>query len=236
MLPMSFNPENFGLKRDYLYEILATTYSITDDETSIKPNTSCMGIRLIEGNKLQITPFYTTSTYKNLKANSIITINFVDNTYLYALAALKDPNSPIGLSDFPSKYYSFKYLEPLAMDIPYIKKAWGILICKVLQEFQKTKRDDLGEIFIPVFKLDVIFTEKIQESYKLFNRAENLALETIILATRLKIAKEQQNQRLIFKLHEKMRDHMKNIGRFGKNERVLKAIELVRNYISKLID
>ena len=233
---MNFNPESFGLKREQLYEILATSYFITDDGSAIKPNASCMGIRLIEGNKLQISPFYSTTTYKNLKDNSIITINFVDDIYLYALTALKAPNSPIGLAEFPSKYYAFTYLETLKRDIPYIKKSWGILACKVSEEFQKTKRDDLGEIIIPIFKLDVIFTKKFQESYKLFNRAENLTLEIIILATRLKIAKEQQNRHQFFILHEKMREHVKNIERFGKNERVLKTMELVRNYISKLID
>ncbi|GAH41765.1 unnamed protein product, partial [marine sediment metagenome] len=73
---------------------------------------------------------------------------------------------PINLTDFPLKYYDFKHLESRAMDVPYIKKAWGILICEVSHEFQKTKNDDLGEVIVPVFKLDVIFTEKLQETHK----------------------------------------------------------------------
>lgn len=229
-----FNYQDFGLKIDNLYEIIATTYSITEDGKEIKPNVSCMGIRMIEGEQIQISPFYSTTTYRNLKEYSTIAINFVDDVYLYALAALKEPDSPIGLTVFPSKYFSFKYLDSLTMDVPYIKKAWGILIGKVSQEFQKTKKDDLGEVIIPVFKLNVIFSEKFQESYKLFNRADNLALETIILATRLKVAKENQNQPLFSKTHEKIIDHMENIERFGKNEKALKTIELVSNYISKL--
>ncbi|MFX1572163.1 MAG: DUF447 domain-containing protein [Promethearchaeota archaeon] len=233
---MSFKPEYFGLKRDCLYEIIATTYSITDNEKAIHPNASCMGIRLIDNNNLQIIPFYTTSTYKNLKANNIIAINFIDDIYLYALAALKDPHSSIGLIEFPSKYYSYKYFDFLVSDIPYIKKAWGLLLGRVLQEFQKTKKDELGDINVPVFKLDVIFNKKFHESYKLFNRAENLTLETIILATRLKIAKKQKNQYLFSKLYEKMRDHIENIERFGKNKKVLKTIELVSSYMKKLME
>jgi len=229
-----FNYKDFGLKKDNLYEIIATTYSITEDGKEIKPNASCMGIRMIEGEQIQISPFYSTTTYKNLKEYSTIAINFVDDVHLYALAALKEPDSPIGLTDFPSKYYDFKYLESRAMDVPYIKKAWGILIGEVSQEFQKTKKDDLGEVTIPMFKLDVILFEKLQESYKLFNRADNLALETIILATRLKVAKENQSQPLFFKIHEKITDHIENIKRFGKNEKALKTIELVSKYISKL--
>ncbi len=169
-----FNYQDFGLKEGNLYEIIATTYSITKNGKEIKPNASCMGIRMIEGEQIQISPFYSTITYKNLKEHSTIAINFVDDVYLYALAALKEPDSPINLTDFPSKYYDFKYLESRAMDVPYIKKAWGILIGEVSQEYQKTKTDDLGDVIIPIFKLDVIFTEKLQETHKLFNRTENL--------------------------------------------------------------
>jgi len=222
-----FDYQDFGLKKDNLYEIIATTYSKTEDGKEIKPNASCMGIRMIKGDQIQISPFYSTTTYKNLKEYSLIVINFVDDVYLYALAALKEPNSPIGLIDFPSNYYDFKYLESRAMDVPYIKKAWGILIGEVSHEFQKTKMDDLGEVIIPVFKLDVIYSEKFKESNRIFNRAENLALETIILATRLKIAKEKQNRPLYIKIHEKIIDHIENIKRFGKNEKALRTIELV---------
>lgn len=227
--------QDFGLKKDNLYEIIATTYSITSENKVIKPNASCMGIRMIEGDQIQISPLYSTATYKNLKEYSMIAINFVDDVYLYALAALKEPFSPIGLTDFPSNYYDFKYLESHKMDIPYIKKAWGILIGEVSHEFQKTKSDDFGEAIIPVFNLNVIYSEKFQESSKLFNRAENLALETIILATRLKIAKENKNQPLLSKIYVKIIDHMENIERFGKNKNALKTKELVNKYISRII-
>ncbi|MHA2130535.1 MAG: DUF447 domain-containing protein, partial [Promethearchaeota archaeon] len=196
---MSFDPMDFGVKKDYLYEIIATSYSITNDGTTIKSNTSCMGIRLVDDNKIQIKPFYKTATYQNLKNNSIITLNFVDNVYLYALAALKDPNSQIGLVEFPLEYYDFKYLDSLNMDVPFIKNSWGILICKVFKEFEEIKRDDLGETTVPIFRLEIICAELFKPSYKLFNRAENLVLEIIILATRLKIAKNDENEPLISK-------------------------------------
>ncbi|MFX1301749.1 MAG: DUF447 domain-containing protein [Promethearchaeota archaeon] len=229
-----FRYQDFGLKKDNLYEIIATTYSINEDGKEIKPNASCMGIRMIEGEHIQISPFYSTTTYKNLKEYSVIAINFVNDVYFYALAALKEPDSPIGLINFPTKYYDFKYLESRAMDVPYIKKAWGIIIGEVSQELQKTKKDDLGEVIIPIFKLNVIFSEKFQESYKLFNRADNLALETIILATRLKIAKENQKQLLFSKIHKKIMNYIENIKRFGKNEKALNTIELVNKYVNNL--
>ncbi|MFX0001659.1 MAG: DUF447 domain-containing protein, partial [Candidatus Hermodarchaeota archaeon] len=185
---------------------------------------------------IQISPFYSTITYKNLKEYNTIAINFVDDIYLYALAALKEPESTIGLTEIPSKYYDFKYIESRAMDVPYIKKSWGILIGEVSHEFQKTKKNDLGEIMVPVFKLDVIFNEKLRETHKLFNRAENLALEAIILTTRLKIAKENQNQQQFSKIHKKIEDYKENIERFGKNKKALKTIYLIDKYISCLLD
>ena len=88
-----------------MYEILATTYSITEDGKEIKPNASCMGIRVLEDNQIQISPFSSTSTYRNLKKSSTIAINFVDDVYLYALAALKEQDSPIGLTELHLKFH-----------------------------------------------------------------------------------------------------------------------------------
>jgi hypothetical protein len=228
---MSFNLKHFGLKRDYLYEIIATSYSINDDGLEIVPNASCMGIRVIDGDKIQISPFYSTTTYKNLKKNSIIVINFVDDVFLYALAALKEKKSPIGLNEVPLEYYNFKYLEDRSMDVPFIKKAWGILIGEVSEEFVRSKEDDLGEMIIPIFKLEIIFAEIFKKSHNLFNRAENLALEAIILATRIKVAKENKNLAFFSELYEKILNYTKKIKRFGKNEGALKAIDLVNKYI-----
>ncbi|MHA2128170.1 MAG: DUF447 family spectrin-like domain-containing protein, partial [Candidatus Hodarchaeales archaeon] len=77
--------------------------------------------------------------------------------------------------------------------------------------------------------------ELFKPSYKLFNRAENLVLEIIILATRLKIAKNDENEPLISKILNKIRDHIKDVSRFGKNESAIKAIEIVNKYISNLL-
>ena len=59
-----FNYQDFGLQKGNLYEIIATTYSFYNKGTAIKPNASCMGIRMLEGNVIVISPFYSTTTYK----------------------------------------------------------------------------------------------------------------------------------------------------------------------------
>jgi len=233
---MIFNPENFGLKKDYLYEVITCTYSISKESKKIKPNASCMGIRVDEYNLIEIGPYSTTSTYKNLKENKTITLNFVDDIYLYAIAALKEPNSSLGLQEFSINYYNFKKLETQAISIPYINDAWGILICEPVKEFQKVKRNELGEVKIPFFKLKVIFCDKLKQSFNLFNRAENLALEIIILATRLKVAKEMKNASLFDEIYEKIIDHMETVKKFGKHDNVLKTIDHIKDYIKILMD
>ena len=229
-----FNSQDFGLKEGNLYEIIATTYAITNNGKEIKPNASCMGIRMIEGEQIQISPFYSTITYKNLKEYSTIAFNFVDDVYLYALAALKEPDSPINLTDFPSKYYDFKYLESRAMDVPYINKAWAYLICEVSEQLQKVKESAVGEYKTTEFRLNILFSKKLKESYNLFNRADNLAIESIILATRMKVAKSTNNQDLYNKCSAQLTSFINSIERFGENRKALKAINLVKRFIKNI--
>ena len=104
------------------------------------------------------------------------------------------------------------------------------------KEFQKVKQNELGEVKIPFFKLKVIFCDKLKQSFNLFNRAENLALEIIILATRLKVAKEMKNASLFDEIYEKIIDHMETVKNFGKNDNILKTIDHINDYIKILMD
>lgn len=240
---MKIEDQDLGLKKNYLYEILATTFTKNNSQGEVIPNTSCMGIIISELNLIKIGPYPHTTTYKNLKENRYISINLVGNVYLYALAALKEPDSFIGITEFPRKYYEYKELtvnskkEPLKSKIlvPYIRKSWGLFICKVIEENQRIKKNQLGETKITEFNLEILLSEKLRESFKLFNRAENLTLEIILLATRLKVAKEKNDQQLFDDIHDKIIDHMENVQRFGKNRHAFKAIDIVSEYISNLI-
>ena len=236
--------EELGLKFNYLYEILATTFSLKSKKKNMVPNTSCMGIRLINESVITLSPYPNTTTFKNLKEHRIITLNFVDDIYLYALAALKKINSNSHFVEFPSKYYNYYNIEEnklkfntlLNLKIPYIKKSWGVIFCEVYDEKEIIKKDGLGKLKLSEFTLNVLSIEKLKESYKLFNRAENLALEIILLATRLKIVKEKSEVSLYNKINNKIINYIENVKRFGKNGRALKAINLVENYIRSIMD
>lgn len=228
-----------------MYEVLATTFSISNNEEKIKPNTSCMGIRFIDDNILKISPYPNTTTFKNLKENGFIGINFVDNIYLYALAALKCNESSIGLTEFPIKYYNYYDVSNWGVkstfdknygNIPYVNKAWLILLGHAIEENKTLKKNSLGELEITEFTIIIKLRIKLKDSFKYFNRAENLALETIVLATRMKVAKEMNNFELFDTIYEKIIEYKENVERFGKNKNVLKVFDLVSNYITSLKD
>ena len=232
---MDVNFQELGLKKGYLYEILATTFSVKRNE--IIPNTSCMGIRIRDNNEISIEPYHNTNTYKNLKQNSLICINFVDNIFLYALAALKGLYLSEKYKVFPIEYYNYydiKEYDKSIRKIPYINQAWATLFCEIKKEAKLTRKDIFGKINLSEFILNILSLVKIKESYKLFNRAENLGLETLILTTRLKIAFEKHNRDLITDFQGKIEENIKNIRRFGKNQDALKATELIEEYLLKL--
>jgi hypothetical protein len=232
---MDVNFKELGLKKGYLYEILATTFSINRNE--LIPNTSCMGIRIRDNNEISIEPYHNTNTYKNLKQNSLFCINFVENIFLYALAALKGLHLSEKYRIFPLEYYDYydiRGFNKSISNIPYINQAWAILFCEIKKESILTRKDIFGKTNLSEFILNILSLVKIKKSYKLFNRAENLTLETLILTTRLKIAFEKHNKDLIKDFQGKIEENIKNIKRFSKNQDALNAIELIEEYIREL--
>jgi len=227
---MKVKYQDIGLRRNYLYEILATTFSKTLE--NIIPNTASMGIRFIEEDILSIFPYPSTTTFKNLKENKFITINFVDNVYLYALASLKDFDSNNNIEELTLNYYVFyRFTDKIAF--PYLKQAWATVFCKAIDEIQFSKHDDLESVIISEFQLEVISFEKYRESFKFYNRAENLALETVILATRLKSAEEKGEKTLYLEYKSKIENNMEQIKRFGKNPNALKVVDRVQKFIHR---
>lgn len=247
---MKFDPKKYGFKYGHLYEILATTLSSDPSKSTFIPNTASMGIRLIKGNHIKIKPYPTTQTFKNLKKFGVVTLNLVDNVYLYALASLKRAESSTLLKRFPPKYYSYKDLSENVMIkqlidqfsspheylIPYVKQAWGIIVCRVVNEKNKVKQSQIGETTLIEFELKILYEEKFSNSVKLFNRAENLALEMIILATRIKVAYNKNDQNSISELYNQILDYKAKLNRFSKNPSANKTLELIEKYIQAYIE
>lgn len=237
---------SIGLKMNYLYEVLATTYSLKDNK--IVPNTAAMGIRLLENNTIKIWPFPDTTTYKNLDSIKLIILNFVDDIFLYAITSLKGIDISNSIETSSEQYYNYfpfdmkneykeifkRFTQSDSIQLPYLKQAWAIIACVVTNKNLILKQDNFGKSELMEINLSVISYEKFKESFKLFNRAENLTLETIVLATKLNIATEKKDKTLIRTIKRKIEENISEIRRFGKNESAIKAIEHVKNYINRL--
>ncbi|MGV9174140.1 MAG: DUF447 domain-containing protein [Promethearchaeia archaeon] len=230
----------FGFKEGNLYEILATTWYRDKKSDEISPNTACMGIRILDRQHISIHPYPTTKTYENIKNTGLVVINIINNMQLFAIAALKHQSTKNPqLKGVPRKDYDFydqekkklRKLDISAKNIPFIAKSWGVLVGKVTDQEMTLKSDELGEKSLTTFQIEIIFGEKRRESFNLINRAQNLALETIIIATRIKIAAEDKNEDMLLHLQKKARDNIKNIKRFGKNNDALQAIKYVKQYL-----
>jgi hypothetical protein len=239
---------SLGIKENYLYEILATTFSI--HENLIVPNTASMGVRLVDNNLIKIWPYTNTITYKNIVSNKILIINFVDDVYLYALTSLKNMNKSNEVEALTEQFYNYftlatnvkaeykeilkRYTPSDSVNLPYLKQAWAIITCVATNKNKSLKCDDYGKSELMEINLEVISYGKFRESFKLYNRAENLTLETIILTTKLNVAIEKKDVALIRTVKGKIEENIRDVKRFGKNLSALKAIEHIEGYIKGL--
>ena len=229
-----FEGSAFGLREGCLYETIATTHFIDPETKNASPNAACMGIRLKDVEQLELNPYPNTTTFKNVKQNGKVIINFVDDVYLYALAALKEDKPEFRLKEFPSKYYEYEKTESSEGEIPHIGSAWGYLECKAVQERPEIKESNLGKVEVTTFSLEIINSRILRDSRNLVNRADNVALETIILATRIKVAWENRDVHALIRFIQRLEQQVKDVERFARNPRALKAIQVMKDYITDL--
>lgn len=237
---------SLGFKKNYLYEILATTFSM--DKNLIVPNTSSMGVRLVEKKSMKIWPYPNTTTYKNIENSKFLVVNLIDDVYLYALASLKGSNlskSDGALSEKEYNYYNLNFNSEYkdfakritiaeSINLPYLKQSWAIIACIATNINHIFREDDFGKFKLMEIDLTVICYQKFRESFKVYNRAENLALETIVLATKLNVAMIKKEEAFIKKIKNKIDENISEIKRFGKNLSALKVIEHIQDYVKGL--
>ncbi|MBA7650149.1 hypothetical protein ES703_57951 [subsurface metagenome] len=226
---MSSIKELFGINFNRLYEAIAVTLTKLEKEKIIIPNSACMGVKFLDNNTFQMTPYLETDTYKNLIKFPYVSINFVDKINFYAQAALLGENSGLTEREFPDSSYDFKD------EIPYLKESWGVIFGELDEHKIITKATHLGENNVLQANFKIIDFIKIRESFHLKNRAENLALESIILATRLKIAVKKENKEMYEKIYDKILYYNEQIKHFAKNDKVIETMDFIVSYIEKNI-
>ena len=238
---MSDLGSSFGIHFNQLYETIAITFAEAKDGTNYIPNCACMGVRFIDGKTFQMTPFLTTDTYQNLFSFPYVSINFVSNVYLYAKAALIGENAGQKEPEFLESDFDHKIIKLLRneghdeeeLKWLFLKESWGTVLGKLGKRQKIVKRDQFGENKALLGEFQIIDFLKRNESFNLINRSNNLALEIIILTTRLKIAKKFGKKQLYDDIFNRITFYKKEIERFCQNDEVLKTLDFVSKYIEE---
>lgn len=141
-------------------------------------NAACIGVHFTPSNEVYIHVFDETDTKRNLQPGAIFTINFSEDFNDYASAALLGWNKGDKEPDIPLDQYLT--ISPL----PILKNSWAVVVCEVM-EFGKDVIPPCRQRKTPNVRAKII-ERKILRLPKIFNnRAFNLALEALVLVTRI---------------------------------------------------
>jgi len=225
--------KEFGINENEIYETIGTTISYSNKMKI--PNAASIGIRIIKNDLIQVKSYSNSQTHQNIKKNKVIAFNLIEDVYQFALASLKI-ESNIDLKGIPDNQFLYftLYDYDQALEIPYLKNAWGVIFCYLYNEREVNSKDTLGRIIASEFQFKVLETKKFKKSFKIFNRAENLVLEVIILTTRIKIAKENKNEKEFSKINEKIQNYISLIEKLSNNKKITKTVKHIKTFINSL--
>ena len=152
-----------NLKPDYTYETILTTYF--EDKT---PNAAPMGIIFIDEKVVEISPFLSTQTYKNIERDGCAVINFIHDLKIFFTCTfnVKKPKLPLNFFE-----------KSLKVNAPRLKSA----LAHIEVETREIKKNiDRSKIIGEIITWDI---ENVP--FLPLNRGYNLVLESIIHTTRI---------------------------------------------------
>ena len=152
----------------------------TSDSSEAKINAACIGVHFTSTDEVYIHAYEETHTRAILKPGTRFSINFSENFYEYAVAALRRKNHEKFVDELPRS--AFLTTNP----VPILKSAWAAVVCEVIDmpsEFinrpicRRRENPNIRAKIVSknVYRLPILFN----------NRSMNLALESLILATRI---------------------------------------------------
>ncbi len=191
---------------------------------SAKINSSCMGVHFTPTDEVYLHAYEDTDTKKLLKNGARFSINFSDSFVDYARAAILGKNSGKNGAEIPEGM--FKRTDPF----PSLKNSWLTVECKVI----KSGPDILVKPPCRRRKSPNIRTKILNKYYyrppRIFNnRSMNLAIEALILATRIPLYKplsEDYNFSLkLYKTYKNKIESWRDMDRFEE------GFQLTDNYL-----
>ncbi|MHA1519405.1 MAG: DUF447 domain-containing protein [Promethearchaeota archaeon] len=147
-----------------------------------KINAACIGVHFTSTDEVYIHAYEDTHTRLILKIGTRFAINFSENFYEYAVAALRRNNHEKYVDELPRT--AFLTTDP----VPILKSSWAAVICEVIDMpreiinrpvCRRRENPNIRAKILSknVYRLPVLFN----------NRSMNLAIESLILATRIPI-------------------------------------------------
>ena len=141
-----------------------------------------MGIHFTATGDVYLHAYDDTHTKEILIPGTVFAINFTTDFFEYCLAALANHREDTKVDEIPKENYL--KLDPA----PVLKSAWATVICEVaemppqLPQRPQCRRREEPNIRAKILEKDLVRLPKIFN-----NRSFNLALESLILATRIPI-------------------------------------------------
>ncbi|MHA1338754.1 MAG: hypothetical protein ACTSRZ_01865 [Promethearchaeota archaeon] len=214
----------------------------------VKFNSASMGIRFLDEYTLVITPYPTTDTYsifkqscnvKNKEDRLKFTVNFTDNILYYALSTLYSEDKGHYIEEINQDDLIIDY----ELGIAYLKDSKISLLCELLGEFKfgpidasdylkSYENPNIKKKFNAGFEINILKKYKSKFISKPLNRGDYLALEALILTSKLPSFISQEKK--FFDLIEKIRFYQKEIRRFSANKTAFKVCNMIDNYINSL--
>ncbi len=147
-----------------------------------KINAACIGVHFTPTDEVYIHAYEDTHTRAILKPGTRFAINFSENFYEYAIAALRRKNHEKYVDELPRT--SFLTTDP----VPILKNAWAAVECEVIDmPLEILQRPVCRRRENPNIRAKILSKNVYRLPILFNNRSMNLALESLILATRIPI-------------------------------------------------
>lgn len=190
-------------------------------------NAAPMGIKLAQGRYLLVQPFLNTDTYANLYQFPDATINFTKNPFFFATCALqgwgKGPTSP----ELPDEELYFWGDFP----VPSLREADLTLKCTIEAPEDVVIVADHAIILLAVQACAILHL-----TLPVVNRADNLALEAVVHATRVKTYIEEGRLTEARELMDLILRYEKFVQEHAREESYAsRAVDVVRKFLEPFL-
>jgi hypothetical protein len=206
--------EDLGFAKGTISETLVSTYS-----NQGYPNIAPMGAINIDQKKIMIRIYKSSNTFKNLKAKRCAIVNLSSNPTFFYKSAIKEAN-------YQGKFASDFYEKGTFVDAPKLKNANASI--EVIVREIKDLDSERAEI---IFDVKSINAKRILP--KVYCRAFGVLIESIILATRIKIylRGNELQQKQAFDMIKKVQYYIKIVKRTAPNSEYTSIMDDLMNTI-----